>query len=149
MSAHRTGSRDEWTKARLDLLAAEKDLNRRRDELAERRRALPWVPIDEQYTFDGSDGTVTLGGLFDGHSQLLAPTSSSTSHRRAATRVNSSGRWLGSAATTRTPTDSCSADRARSGAQRPAFGGRACATPLDSCGKQKATPTPVRSIEGR
>lgn len=71
MSTHRTGTRAEWTTARLDLLTAEKDLNRRRDELAEQRRALPWVPIEKSYAFDGPDGTLTLGELFDGCSQLL------------------------------------------------------------------------------
>lgn len=71
MNSHRIGTRDEWTTARVALLEAEKDLNRRRDDLAEQRRALPWVPVEKQYTFDGADGTVTLGGLFDGRSQLL------------------------------------------------------------------------------
>ena len=64
-------TREEWTAQRLELLAMEKELNRRRDELAARRRTLPWVRVDQDYRFDGPDGPVTLVDLFDGHSQLL------------------------------------------------------------------------------
>jgi predicted dithiol-disulfide oxidoreductase (DUF899 family) len=65
------GTRAEWLAARLDLLAEEKDLNRRRDALAEARRRLPWVPVEEEYRFDDPDGSRTLADLFDGRSQLL------------------------------------------------------------------------------
>jgi predicted dithiol-disulfide oxidoreductase (DUF899 family) len=65
------GTRAEWLAARLDLLAEEKDLNRRRDALAEARRRLPWVPVEEEYRFDRPDGSRTLADLFDGRSQLL------------------------------------------------------------------------------
>ena len=37
MTQHRTGTRQEWLAARLELLEAEKDLTRRSDELARRR----------------------------------------------------------------------------------------------------------------
>ena len=47
---HKTGTREEWLAARLELLAAEKVLTRRSDELARRRR-LPWVRIDKDYRF--------------------------------------------------------------------------------------------------
>src|SRR5215469_8294006 len=70
-AAGRTGSREEWRAARLDLLAREKELTRLRDELAAQRRRLPWVRVDEQYEFDGPDGRVSLPGLFGGKSQLL------------------------------------------------------------------------------
>jgi hypothetical protein len=43
MRAHRTGTREEWLRERLELLVAEKELTRRSDELARRRQALPWV----------------------------------------------------------------------------------------------------------
>ncbi|MDU1692779.1 MAG: DUF899 family protein, partial [Bradyrhizobium sp.] len=43
MTMHLTGTREDWLKARLDLLAAEKEFTRRGDELAQRRQALPWV----------------------------------------------------------------------------------------------------------
>jgi predicted dithiol-disulfide oxidoreductase (DUF899 family) len=67
----RVGTKEEWLTARLDLLAKEKELNRRRDELAAERRRLPRVPVDDDYAFDGPDGRRTLAQLFDGRSQLL------------------------------------------------------------------------------
>ena len=71
MTKHRTGTQEEWDAARAELLAMEKELTRRNDELAERRRALPWVPIEAQYTFATDDGPKTLAQLFDGRAQLL------------------------------------------------------------------------------
>jgi predicted dithiol-disulfide oxidoreductase (DUF899 family) len=68
---HRTGTREEWLTARLDLLAAEKDLTKRNDELARRRRDLPWVRIDKDYRFDTEAGEKTLADLFGDHSQLI------------------------------------------------------------------------------
>ncbi|PPQ31137.1 DUF899 domain-containing protein [Rhodopila globiformis] len=64
-------SRDEWLKARLELLAAEKEFTRRGDELAQRRQALPWVRIDTPYRFDTDEGSASLADLFRGRSQLL------------------------------------------------------------------------------
>jgi len=55
----------------MALLDEEKELTRRSDELAERRRALPWVPVEEEYVFQTDDGPKTLAELFDGRSQLL------------------------------------------------------------------------------
>src|SRR4029077_6643508 len=54
-----------------ELLAKEKELTRRNDQLAEERRSLPWVPIDKEYRFDTGSGAKTLPELFDGRSQLL------------------------------------------------------------------------------
>ena len=71
MPEHRVGTREEWQAERDELLAAEKELTRRNDELAERRRALPWVPIEKDYSFATEDGTKSLAELFDGRSQLL------------------------------------------------------------------------------
>ncbi|XUM24537.1 DUF899 domain-containing protein [Bradyrhizobium oligotrophicum S58] len=71
MTMHITGTREDWLKARLDLLQAEKELTRRSDELAERRQALPWVRVDKAYRFDTEDGPATLPDLFKGRSQLL------------------------------------------------------------------------------
>jgi predicted dithiol-disulfide oxidoreductase (DUF899 family) len=68
---HTIGTREEWRKARLDLLEAEKELTRRGDELARRRRELPWVPVEKDYRFDGPQGECSLGDLFGGRSQLL------------------------------------------------------------------------------
>lgn len=41
------------------------------DELAERRRKLPWVRVEKAYRFDTDDGAATLRDLFKGRSQLL------------------------------------------------------------------------------
>ena len=72
MSAEPTiASRDEWLAARLELLDAEKELTRRGDELSRQRRALPWVRIDKDYSFDTVDGPRSLSELFDGRNQLL------------------------------------------------------------------------------
>ncbi len=38
MTDHKTGTREEWLAARLELLEAEKELTRRSDELARRRQ---------------------------------------------------------------------------------------------------------------
>ncbi len=71
MTDHRTGTSEEWLSARLELLEAEKELTRRGDELARRRRDLPWVPIEKEYRFETDDGPASLADLFDGRSQLL------------------------------------------------------------------------------
>jgi predicted dithiol-disulfide oxidoreductase (DUF899 family) len=71
MTAHMTGTREEWLAARNELLAREKELTHRNEELARQRRELPWVPIDKDYRFDTDDGTKTLAELFDGRSQLV------------------------------------------------------------------------------
>ena len=71
MTDHRTATREEWLDARVALLEAEKELTRRNDELAQRRRELPWVRIDKDYRFDTEDGPATLTDLFRGRSQLI------------------------------------------------------------------------------
>ena len=70
-SGHPVGTYDQWLAARRDLLAREKELTRRGDELARQRMALPWVPVEKAYVFDTEDGPRTLAELFDGRSQLL------------------------------------------------------------------------------
>ncbi len=71
MPEHRTGTQDEWQAERDKLLAEEKELTRRNDDLARKRMELPWVPVEEDYRFETTDGTKSLADLFDGHSQLL------------------------------------------------------------------------------
>ena len=61
-------SREEWLKTRLDLLAAEKEFTRRRDDLTRRRMAMPWVQVEKDYRFEGPDGTRSLAELFEGRS---------------------------------------------------------------------------------
>jgi predicted dithiol-disulfide oxidoreductase (DUF899 family) len=67
----RVGTREEWLAARVELLDEEKELTRRSDELALKRRDLPWVPVEKDYRFETTDGTKTLAGLFGGRTQLL------------------------------------------------------------------------------
>jgi predicted dithiol-disulfide oxidoreductase (DUF899 family) len=71
MTTHKTGTRDEWLAARLDLLEAEKELTRRSDELARRRQELPWVRVEKAYRFETDEGSASLADLFRGRSQLL------------------------------------------------------------------------------
>jgi predicted dithiol-disulfide oxidoreductase (DUF899 family) len=71
MTEHRIGTQEEWQAQRDELLKEEKELTRRGDELARKRRELPWVPVEQDYRFETADGTKTLSDLFDGRSQLL------------------------------------------------------------------------------
>src|ERR1700751_3078098 len=71
MTTHKTGTRQEWLAARLELLQAEKALTRRSDELARQRQDLPWVRINKGYRFETDEGTASLSDLFRGRSQLL------------------------------------------------------------------------------
>jgi predicted dithiol-disulfide oxidoreductase (DUF899 family) len=71
MPQHRVGTQEEFDAAREELLAEEKELTRRNDELAQRRRDLPWVPVEKEYGFETVNGTKSLADLFDGRSQLL------------------------------------------------------------------------------
>ena len=71
MAEHRIGSQEEWQAERDALLVEEKALTRRGDELARKRRELPWVAVEKDYRFDTTEGSKTLAGLFDGRSQLM------------------------------------------------------------------------------
>jgi predicted dithiol-disulfide oxidoreductase (DUF899 family) len=71
MAHHNTATREEWLAARIKLLQAEKEHMRQGDALARRRRELPWVPIEQDYSFETTSGTKTLAELFDGRGQLL------------------------------------------------------------------------------
>jgi predicted dithiol-disulfide oxidoreductase (DUF899 family) len=71
MAEHTIGTRGDWLTARFELLAAEKELSRRGDELARRRRELPWVPVEKQYTLQTEQGPKTFEELFGGCSQLV------------------------------------------------------------------------------
>lgn len=71
MTAHPITTRDAWLKARIALLEQEKAHTLAQDDLANARRALPWVRIDKDYVFQSDAGPVTLGDLFAGHRQLV------------------------------------------------------------------------------
>jgi len=71
MTAIRIGTQEEWQVERDALLKEEKELTRLGDALAEKRRALPWVAVEQEYFFETERGPKTLAELFDGRSQLL------------------------------------------------------------------------------
>ncbi|MGO8670139.1 MAG: DUF899 domain-containing protein [Capsulimonadaceae bacterium] len=68
---HKVASRDEWIRARRELLAKEKEFTRLRDQLGRERRELPWMKVEKEYVFDGPGGKVTLADLFKNRSQLF------------------------------------------------------------------------------
>ena len=71
MTEHEIATQEEWQAARDELLAEEKEHTRRGDELARKRRALPWVRVEKDYGFETPGGTMSLADLFAGRSQLL------------------------------------------------------------------------------
>ena len=71
MTEHRISTQEEWQADRDRLLKEEKKLTRRSDDLARKRRELPWVRVEKDYRFETQDGTKSFAELFDGRSQLL------------------------------------------------------------------------------
>ena len=71
MTQHKVGTQEEWQAARDELLAEEKELTRRNDELARKRRELPWVPVERTTASRPLRGPSRSPDLFDGRSQLL------------------------------------------------------------------------------
>ncbi len=71
MKIGQIASRDEWLKARLGLLAKEKQASRARDVLTRQRMAMPWVEIGKDYVFEGQAGQVGLKDLFEDKDQLI------------------------------------------------------------------------------
>ncbi len=62
--------RDQWDRARDDLLSLEKVETRLRDAIAAARRRLPMTEVPN-YSLDGPDGPITFMDLFAGRSQLI------------------------------------------------------------------------------
>lgn len=71
METQKVVSREEWLKARLELLAMEKAFTHQRDALTRRRMAMPWERVEKDYVFDAPEGQRKLADLFDGRRQLL------------------------------------------------------------------------------
>ena len=71
MTRHEVVSKGEWVEARKRLLGKEKEFTHLREQLSAERRALPWMRIDKDYTFDGPNGRETLAQLFGDRSQLV------------------------------------------------------------------------------
>jgi Bacterial protein of unknown function (DUF899) len=100
MTDHKTGTPEEWRAARLELLKAEKELTRRRDELARRAVVPPLVAtimIEDPLRTDGSMYCHTFFEIADGsvlaffeHTSLFHPknfTARSGFHRSVALEV--------------------------------------------------------------
>lgn len=68
---HKISSNEDWLVARRKLLAEEKAFQIARDNLAKKRRELPWRKVDKDYVFDSEYGPRSLSDLFDDTSQLL------------------------------------------------------------------------------
>ena len=64
-------SHEQWLRARIVLLAQEKELTRLRDRVVAERRRLPMVKVDQDYRFTGPDGEITLEQMFEGRAQLI------------------------------------------------------------------------------
>jgi predicted dithiol-disulfide oxidoreductase (DUF899 family) len=62
--------REEWLKARAELLTKEQEHTQARAALAEARRRLPWVKLQKEYSLVGADGQVSLSDVFLDRSQL-------------------------------------------------------------------------------
>src|SRR3954466_11503489 len=72
MPEHTTGTREDWKAARDELAKLEAEHAELGRKVTERRRELPWVPVEKDYEFDTEDGKRTLAELFGDRSQLLA-----------------------------------------------------------------------------
>ena len=68
---HKVVSEADWLKARKKFLVKEKKFLRMQDAMAAERRRLPWRKVTKPYVFQGPNGALTLGDLFDGRSQLV------------------------------------------------------------------------------
>src|SRR3954454_19304404 len=72
MTPHNVGTREEWQAARDELAKLEAEHAELTQKVTEKRRELPWVPVEKDYELDTEDGKKTLAELFEGRSQLLA-----------------------------------------------------------------------------
>lgn len=68
---HEVVSRNTWLAASRELLEKEKELSRLSDELAMKRRELPWTRVEKDYQFATSQGRKSLSDLFGPRSQLV------------------------------------------------------------------------------
>src|SRR3954469_16365551 len=64
-------SREEWQRARDQLLIKEKAATKAGDALSAERRRLPMVRVENDYVFHGPAGKVRLLDLFEGRRQLI------------------------------------------------------------------------------
>src|SRR5919199_6605201 len=133
MTQHRFGTREEWQAARDELAKLEAEHAELSRKITEKRRELPWVPVEKKYELDTEDGKKTLAELFDGRSQLLAynimygpdymvgacPGCSNLGDELDATRVHLNHRGVTLLCFSRAPIDRLAASKQRVGWQFP------------------------------
>jgi predicted dithiol-disulfide oxidoreductase (DUF899 family) len=78
---------EEWLKARLELLAAEKEFTRQRHALTRRRMAMPWERVEKSYRLKGQAVLSRSPISSRGRSQLIK---SQAMHEALAERQNGS-----------------------------------------------------------
>jgi len=71
LEGHEVLPYEAWYEAHKAHLAKEKAFTKYREQLAQERRALPWLKVDKDYTFESERGLRTLSDLFSGRSQLI------------------------------------------------------------------------------
>lgn len=64
-------SADEWLQKRKELLEKEKELTRMQDEVTRLRSSMPWTVVTKEYSFEGTNGTMSLSDLFGSNKQLI------------------------------------------------------------------------------
>ena len=70
MNAPTIATRAAWLEARKALFEKERAMTHQLEALHAERRRLPWVRIDQRYTFQGPEGALDLDDLFGRQSQL-------------------------------------------------------------------------------
>src|SRR4051794_26665870 len=145
MSTHTVGTREEWQAARAELAKLEAEHGELGQKVTEKRRQLPWVPVEKEYEFDTEDGRKTLPELFDGRSQLLAynimfgpdyevgacPGCSNLGDELDATRLHLTHRDVTLIAFSRAPIDRLAAYKERMGWQFPSVSTHGTEFPFD------------------
>ena len=145
MPDHTIGTREEWQAAREELAKLEAEQAELERKVTERRRELPWVPVEKEYEFDTEDGKKTLAELFEGRSQLLAynimfgpdyevgacPGCSNLGDELDATRVHLGHRDVTLICFSRAPIDRLNAYKERMGWQFPYVSTYATEFPFD------------------
>jgi predicted dithiol-disulfide oxidoreductase (DUF899 family) len=64
-------SPQEWDAAHEKMLVKEKEQMKARDALVAERKRMPWMAVEKEYRFEGPDGELTLGDMFEDRPQLI------------------------------------------------------------------------------
>jgi predicted dithiol-disulfide oxidoreductase (DUF899 family) len=152
------GTREDWEAARAELAKLEAEHAELTRKVTERRRELPWVPVEKEYVFDTQEGKKTLAELFEGRSQLLAynimfgpdyengacPGCSNLGDELSATRIHLAHRDVTLICFSRAPIDRLNAYRQRMGWEFPYVSTNGTDFPFDF--RLALTPEQAREI---